>query len=167
MLKKIDDISNKRIVFGGDFKLFFEAKLEAQEGNPVMKKKSLPKLIQIQEKIALILGELETQTRIVILFINNTLQVIFKEDFSISNVLQEYLKKPNILPAFSTDHSPIMFSLFTISEETGGKGLWKHNNSSCEKSTYIHTMKKHISTLENLKNEMMMSRVCGNIQNMK
>ena len=49
-----------------------------------------------------------------------------------------------------------MFSLFTISEETGGKGLWKHNNSSCEKSTYIHTMKKHISTLENLKNEIIL-----------
>ena len=45
MLDKIDDISNKRIVFEGDLNLFFEAKLEGQEGNPVMKKKSLAKLI--------------------------------------------------------------------------------------------------------------------------
>ena len=45
-----------------------------------MKKKSLPKLIQIKEKNDLMPGELETQTQIVILFINNTLQVIFKED---------------------------------------------------------------------------------------
>ena len=45
MLEKIDDISNKRIVFEGDLNLFFEAKLEGQEGNPVMKKKSLAKLI--------------------------------------------------------------------------------------------------------------------------
>ena len=76
--------------------------------------------------------------------------------FFISNISQEYLKKPNVLAAFSTDHSPIMFSLFSKSEETGGKGLWKHNNSLCEKSTYIQTIKKHISTLENLKNEIIL-----------
>ena len=46
-----------------------------------------------------------------------------------------------------------MFSLFSKSEGKRGKGLWKHNNSLCEKSAYINSMKKHISTLENLKNE--------------
>ena len=48
MLEKIDDINNKSTVFGGDFNLFFEAKLEAQGGHPVLKKKSLAKLIQIK-----------------------------------------------------------------------------------------------------------------------
>ena len=48
MLEKVDDINNKSIKFGGDFNLFFEAKLEAQEGNPVLKKKTLAKLIQIK-----------------------------------------------------------------------------------------------------------------------
>ena len=43
----------KEIVFGGDFNLFFELKLEAQGGNPVLKKKSLAKLIQIKEKFDL------------------------------------------------------------------------------------------------------------------
>ena len=38
MLEKIDDINNKKIVFGEDFILFFEVKLEAQGGNPVLKK---------------------------------------------------------------------------------------------------------------------------------
>ena len=46
-----------------------------------------------------------------------------------------------------------MFSVFSKSEGTRGKGLWKHNNSLCEKSTYINSMKKHIYTLENFKNE--------------
>ena len=47
-----------------------------------------------------------------------------------------------------------MFSLFSKFEGKRGKGLWKHNNSLCEKSTYINSMKKHIlSILENLKNE--------------
>ena len=38
----------KAFVFAGGFNLFFEAKLEAQEGNHVMKKKPLAKLIQIK-----------------------------------------------------------------------------------------------------------------------
>ena len=44
-LEKIDGINNKSIVFGGGFSLLFEAILEAQAGNPVLKKKSLAKLI--------------------------------------------------------------------------------------------------------------------------
>ena len=53
MLEKIDDINNKSIVFGRDFHLLFEVKLEAQGGNPAMKKKSLAKLIQIKENFDL------------------------------------------------------------------------------------------------------------------
>ena len=101
-------------------------------------------------------GELETQTRNVILFVSNTLLVILKEDltiFFISGVLQESVKNPDVLAAFLTGHSPIIFSVFNKSEGTRGKDLWKHKNSLCEKSTYINGMKKRISTLENLKNE--------------
>ena len=38
MLEKIDDINNKSLVFGGDFNLFLEAKLEGQGGSLVLKK---------------------------------------------------------------------------------------------------------------------------------
>ena len=50
MLEKIDDISNKSTVFGRDFNLLCEAKLEAQGGNPVLKKNSVAKLVKIKEK---------------------------------------------------------------------------------------------------------------------
>lgn len=53
ILEKINDINNKSYVFGGDLNLFFEARLEAQGGNPVMRKKSLAKPIQIKEKFYL------------------------------------------------------------------------------------------------------------------
>ena len=49
MLEKIHDINNKSIVFGGDFNLFFEIKLEGQGENPVLKKTYLAKLIQIRK----------------------------------------------------------------------------------------------------------------------
>ena len=43
MLEKIDDINNKSTVFERDFNLLFEAKLEAQGGNAVLKKKNYKK----------------------------------------------------------------------------------------------------------------------------
>ena len=56
--------------------------------------------------------------------------------------LQELVKNPDVLAAFLTGHSPIIFSLFSKSEGKRGKGLWKYNNSLCEKGTYINSMKK-------------------------
>ena len=61
-------------------------------------------------------GKLETQTQSVILFVNSTLLVIFKED----------------LITFS-------YLIFTRICKT-----LKHNNSLCDKSTYINSMKKDI-----------------------
>ena len=62
MLEKIDDINDKSIIFGGYSNLFLEAKSEAQGRNPVLRLR------------------LEIQTRNVMLFVNNALLVIFKED---------------------------------------------------------------------------------------
>ena len=53
MQNKLDDIeiSNKQIVFGGD--LIFDCKLETNGGNPVLKKKSPAKLMEINESLNL------------------------------------------------------------------------------------------------------------------
>ena len=47
------EISNKQIVFGGDFNLIFDCKLETNGGSPVLKKKSIAKLIEINESLNL------------------------------------------------------------------------------------------------------------------
>ena len=104
-----------------------------------------------------VIRELEKQTQSVILFVsNNTLLVIFKEDLIIFSrlIFTRIIKNPDVLAAFSTDHSTTMFFLFSKSEGTRDKGLWRHNNYFCDKSTYINSMKKRIiSNLENFKNE--------------
>ena len=43
------EISNKKIVFGGDFNLIFDRKLESNGGNPVLKKKYVAKLFEINK----------------------------------------------------------------------------------------------------------------------
>ena len=47
------EISNKQIVFGADFNLIFGCKFETNVGNPVLKKKSLAKLIEVNESLNL------------------------------------------------------------------------------------------------------------------
>ena len=45
------EISNKQVILGGDFNLIFDCKLETNGGNPVLKMKSLSKLIEINESL--------------------------------------------------------------------------------------------------------------------
>ena len=49
LLEEFDIILTKQLVMAGDFNLFFNSKLEAQGGNPTLKKKSLAKLIEFKE----------------------------------------------------------------------------------------------------------------------
>ena len=53
LLEDIDNISDKKIILGGDFNLLFDCNLEACGCNPVLKKKSLTKFIEIKESLNL------------------------------------------------------------------------------------------------------------------
>ena len=53
LLETFDDYNKKNIVFGGDFNLIFDCKLDASGGNPILKRKSLAKLIEIKETLCL------------------------------------------------------------------------------------------------------------------
>ena len=41
LLKKLDTSQNKLIIFAGDFNIFFNSKLEAKGGKPLLKESSL------------------------------------------------------------------------------------------------------------------------------
>ena len=53
MLKSIPNIINKNLILGDDFSLFFNTSLETQYGNPILKKTSSAKLIEIKETLDL------------------------------------------------------------------------------------------------------------------
>ena len=58
------------------------------------------------------------------------------------------------LAAFSTDHSPLLFSLDLSKDGNRGKGLWKFNNSLTMNSAFQTKIKFNIkSTLETLEIE--------------
>ena len=53
LLDDIDNISHKKIILGRGLNLLFDCNLETCGGNPVLKKKSLTKFIEIKESLNL------------------------------------------------------------------------------------------------------------------
>ena len=158
IIDKVKDIQSKNIVLGGDFNVIFDISLESLGGNPCLKKKSIAKLIQIKEKFDLCdiwrirnpkIKRFTFRQQHISGFIQRRLDYFF-----LSNLLQESVNKTDILAAFSTDHSPLLFSLKLRTDENRGKGLWKFNNSLSMNSDFQTKMKFHIkSTLETLEIE--------------
>ena len=59
------------------------------------------------------------------------------DHFFVSNLLQEPVNKTNVLAAFSTDHSSLLFSLDLRKYQNRGKGPWKFSNSLSMNSEFV------------------------------
>ena len=111
MPQTFGDLENKIIIFRGNFNLFLEPVLGTEGGSPVLKKSSIWKLIEIKEKYNLC----------EIWRVRNTKKNRFPtwqkrrsgflqkrlDSFVVSNTLQGSIKDTEILPALSSDHSPL------------------------------------------------------------
>ena len=115
ILDKVNDIQSKNIVLGDDFNVIFDISIESLGGNLCLKKKSIAKLIQIKEKINLCdiwriqnpkIKRFTFQQQHIPGCIQRRLDYFF-----VSNLRQESVNKADVLAAFSTDHSPLLFSL--------------------------------------------------------
>ena len=54
ILECVDNIQNKNIIFVGDFNIIFDSFLDAQGGNPILKKHAVAKTIQIKQRLNLV-----------------------------------------------------------------------------------------------------------------
>ena len=101
-LEDIDNISDKKIILGGDLSLLFDCNLEACGDNPVSKKKSLTKFIEIKETpnlCSIFRKRNPTFKRYTFRQNNLSCQMFY--------ITCE--KNPDILASFVTDHSLILF----------------------------------------------------------
>ena len=136
----------------------FDIILESLVGNPCLKKKLLAKLIQIKEKFNLCdmsrirypkIKRSIFQQQHISGFIQRRLDYVF-----VSNLPQYSVNKPDVLAAFSTDHSSLLFSVDLRKDQNRGKWLWKFNNSLTMNSDFVTKMNFHIeSPLETLEKE--------------
>ena len=149
LLEEFDIILTKQLVMAGDFNLFFNSKLEAQGGNPTLKKKSLAKLIEFKETCDLCVTFTQKHNSG---FIQRRLDYIL-----ISNTPQEFVTMTDILTPISTDHSPVLFSLSKEKITIRGTGLWKFNSSLTKDQNYKTEIKKLIRNFSN-ENELLLNR---------
>ena len=49
LMKKVNITHGKQTVLAGDFNLFFDSNLESKGGKPILKEKSVAKMIQLKE----------------------------------------------------------------------------------------------------------------------
>ena len=148
MLNSIPNIINKNLILGGDFNLFFDTSLKTQDRNPILKKKSLAKLIEIKKTLDLydIWRVRNTKSKRSIFHQNDVSGCIKKKvDYSLfSNFLQESVIRADVLVSFYGDHSPIIFAIEFESNNRRGKGPCKFKsllpNDEC-----TYKLKNHIS----------------------
>ena len=128
------DISNKQIVFGGDFNLIFHCKLKTSVGNPVLKKKSLPKLNEIIKSLNLcdIRGKMDrtlpppsfTSHNQVIRFHSNKGRLFFCFKHA-----RGFCQDNRFFVSSSTNHSLLFFSFEKEDDSVHAGGLWEFNKS--------------------------------------
>ena len=151
LLDQVDFTQGKRIVFGGDFNLFFDDTCDAKGGKPSLKQKSIAKLIKIFEIYDLCdIWRIRNSKKKVFTFRQHQFSGLIQrrlDYFFISNEIQELVNETKILPALYTDHSPVLISISEKSELIKGPGLWKFNNSLVSDQNYVLQLKCHIAKL--------------------
>ena len=127
LLNFFDINQNKRIIFAGDFNIFFSSKLEARDG------KSIIKLVDIKESLDICdIWRIRNPKRQNFTFrqnhstgfIERRLDYIF-----VSNCLQELVNYTDVLLTISTDHCPVLITLSNDNSDNNCRVPWKYNSS--------------------------------------
>ena len=63
-------------------------------------------------------------------------------------ITEETVKKTDILAVFTSDSSPLIFTLNMNQDLAKGKGLWRFKNSLALNSDVVIKMKAHIANTE-------------------
>ena len=152
-MKNINFSEENRIVLAGDLNVFIVSKLETKGGKPSLKQKSLAKLLELKEEYELCdIWRIKNPTKKLYTFrqnhssgfINRRLDYIF-----ISNKLQKFFNGADIIPAFKTNHSSVLVTIFSYTFFKPGPGLWKFNNSLIKDGTVTNTFKNFIQNMIN------------------
>ena len=151
ILETIEDIQNKSVVLGGDFNAILNPSPDSEGDRPVIKNRTIAKLIQITENLDLCdIWRIRNPKRRPFTFRQHHSTGFIErrlDYFFTSNSFHKSTKTTDTLAAFSIDHSPITFFRCHLKEFPQGKGLWKFNKSLIKNENYREQMKtliKHV-----------------------
>ena len=141
---KLED--NTTFLFGGDFNMYFDTKLNADGGNPKLKVNSLAQLEIILEENDLF-DIFRVQNPYVRSFSwhqrtpfkQRRLDYIF-----VQNSLQESATQIEIIPSVHSDYSTVILKLRPLAGNKRGPGYWKFNNSLINDKQFVSQMNSKI-----------------------
>ena len=134
--------------FAGDFNLFFDQKLESDGANPILKKLAVSKLIELKESLNLCdIWRIRNPKSKAFTFRQRHFPGILQRRLDylfVLNNIQESVKNVKILNALSTDHSLLFCPVLNLTNISGGRGLWKFNNSLISNNNFVDEIKRLI-----------------------
>ena len=148
MLTKLRLTQNNNIICAGDFNLLFNIKLKSYGGNLVFKKRFVGKIFELKETYNLTdiwrirnpkAKQYTFQQKHVSGFLQRCLDYFF-----IFNNIQEFILDTDIIPAISSDHSPILISFSKDKQNNKSSGFWKFNNLLLSDDIFKEELKQHI-----------------------
>ena len=127
-LSKFFDINqNKIIIFAGDFNIFFVSKLETRGGKSLPQKKSNIKVVDIKESLGICdIWRIRNSTRQNFTFRQNHFIGFVECRLNyISSLIafKNFFSYTDVLPAISTDHSPVLILLSNDDSDNNGRGF--------------------------------------------
>ena len=158
-VSSIDIPIDTYIIWGGDFNFCFDIELEAYGGNPVKKVKSIETIESIMQEYDLCdiwrlrnprvkrytwRGSGQGKSSKYGQFLQRRLDF-----FLVSDEIQPFVEKCDIVPAPSTDHSAIMIKFRSYNQGKKGPSFWKFNNSLLENEEYITEITQTITEYKN------------------
>ena len=69
--------------------------------------------------------------------------------FFISSNIQEFILDTDLIPAISSDHSPILISFSKEKQNNKRSGFWKFNNLLLSDNIFKEKLKQHIQNIKN------------------
>ena len=146
-----DNISEHRIIIGGDWNFVQEVNLDTVGGNPSLKLLSIAEFLKIKSKFDLcdiFRIRYPTKKRFTY-FQRNPILGRRLDLFLVSNSVQDNIDKCLVLPSLSSDHSPVMISVKSASNQfKKGPSYWKFNNSLIGNETFCNNLEQKIETLK-------------------
>ena len=145
-------------IFGGDFNLYFDTSLDCSGGNPLLKKRSIAKLMTILDRLdASDIFRIRFPDTKQYTFLRKNPTIRRRLDYIfISNNVQEFVDTVKILPSYMSDHAPVLITINPSSSRNRGNYSWKFNNSllqdlkfSTEIRTHFDKVKDNLQNLSN------------------
>ena len=155
-LDRLDFKENTQFIWGGDFNVIFDEKLDADGGNPKLKDKSITKIISMMSENDLcdIYRVRNPQSRRYTWRCKTPLIQRRLDYLLISDQLQGQIEAIDFIPSVQSDHSTVRIRVNEKQYSTKGRSYWKFNNSLTHDDAFVQALRNEIPTFYSESSEL-------------